>query len=41
MKTYCAPEIEYILYDTEDCLVTSDDIPKETDNIGDILNDLL
>lgn len=41
MKKYSTPEIEYIRYAEEDCLITSDDIPKETDDIGDILNDLL
>lgn len=40
MKEYLAPEFEYVRY-TEDCLVTSDDIPKETDDIGGIINDLL
>lgn len=41
MKKYLAPEFEYIRYEEEDCLITSDDIPKETDDIGSLINDLL
>ncbi len=41
MKKYSSPEIEYVRYDADDCLITSSDIPKETEDLGDILNDLL
>ena len=41
MKKYLAPEFEIVRYAEEDCLVSSGDIPKETEDIGSIINDLL
>ena len=40
MKKYLSPEIEFIEYDTEDCLAGSEVIERETEDIGGILDDL-
>ncbi len=40
MKKYNTPEFEVVEYDVEDCLTGSTEIPKETEDIGDILGDL-
>ena len=41
MKKYNSPQFEIVKYVMEDCLVTSADIPKETEDIGGIIDDLL
>ena len=40
MKKYTPPEIELIMYDIEDCLTGSEIIEKETEDIGNILEEL-
>lgn len=40
MKKYTTPEFELIVYDIEDCLTTSNEIDKEDENIGGIIDDL-
>ncbi|MGN1138830.1 MAG: hypothetical protein ACI4RM_05230 [Ruminococcus sp.] len=41
MKEYKTPEIEMIKYDVEECLTGSTEIPKESEDIGSILDDLI
>lgn len=41
MKKYIAPDMELIKYDVEDCLSTSEEISKELEDIGGILDDLV
>ena len=41
MKHYDAPELELVEYDVEDCLTGSTDIPKESEDIGNILDELI
>ncbi|MGN1130006.1 MAG: hypothetical protein ACI4Q8_01550 [Ruminococcus sp.] len=41
MKNYETPELELVRYDVEDCLTGSTEIPKETEDIGGILDDLI
>ncbi len=40
MNKYETPDFELVEYDVEDCLTGSTEIPKETENIGDIIGDL-
>ncbi len=40
MKKYTTPEVEVVEYEVEDCLTGSTEIPKESENIGDIIGDL-
>ena len=40
MKKYETPEVDFVMYETEDTLTTSDIIEKETEDIGGILEDL-
>ena len=40
MRQYIAPEIEKIEYEVADSLLGSKTIPRETDDIGAIINDL-
>ena len=40
MKEYLAPEFEKIKYDVEDCLTGSNGVVTETENIGEIIDDL-
>lgn len=40
MNKYETPELELVEYDVDDCLTGSTDIPKETEDIGDIIGDL-
>ena len=41
MKKYETPELELVKYDVEDCLTGSTDIPKESEDIGNILDELI
>ena len=40
MKEYLAPEFETIEYNVEDCLTGSTGIESETEDIGNIIDDL-
>lgn len=40
MKEYLAPEFETIKYDVEDCLTGSNEVPYETEDVGQIIDDL-
>ncbi len=40
MNKYETPELELVEYDVDDCLTGSTDIPKETEDIGDIIGNL-
>ncbi|MDD6848447.1 MAG: hypothetical protein PUD53_06755 [Oscillospiraceae bacterium] len=41
MKEYKTPEIEMIKYDVEECLTGSTEIPKEAEDIGSMLSELI
>ena len=40
MKKYKTPEIQWIKYDTDECLTSSTVIGKEDENIDNILGEL-
>lgn len=40
MKEYLAPEFEKFEYEAEDCLTGSQGVNSETEDIGDIINNL-
>lgn len=37
MKEYIAPDIEKLEYDVDDCLVGSEGIPTESEDISDLI----
>jgi hypothetical protein len=41
MRKYETPVVELIKYEVDDCLTGSTEIPKETQDIGDILDELI
>ena len=40
MKEYLAPDFEKIEYVVEDCLTGSKEVPYETEDVGQIIDDL-
>ena len=40
MKEYLAPEFNTIKYDVEDCLTGSETVPFETEDVGNIIDNL-
>jgi hypothetical protein len=41
MRKYETPVVELIKYEVVDCLTGSTEIPKETQNIDEVLGDLI
>ena len=40
MKEYSSPKFEKIIYYVEDCLTGSNGVESESENIGEIIDDL-